>query len=394
MNFDRQTYRLSDTRGLESRFLLIGILGLVFSLLAFIINADRFFQSYLVAYSFWLSLTLGALFFVMLHHLVGAVWSEVLRRLTETVMAVLPWMVILFIPVALGMHSLFSWSRPEVLSHDAALQGKAGYLNRGFFLVRTAGYFVIWILLTRSLYGNSVKQDAGFDPKRIIGLRRVSAPGMILFAFTCSFAAIDWLMALDPHWYSTIFGAYFFSGLVTAFLCFLTLVAIFLGKRDVLSHEITVEHYHDLGKLIFAFMILWAYMAFSQYMLIWYSDIPEETLWFHHRWDGPWKAVSWLIPFTNFTVPFVLLMSRAAKRNLTLLWFISLWLLIFHWLDVSWLVLPTFRQSTPIYSWMDVATTVGIGGIFLWLFWRKLVSQAIVPINNPNLQASIRFVNE
>lgn len=394
MNFDRQTYRLSDTRGLERRFLLIGILGLVFSLLGVIIDADRFFQSYLVAYCFWLSLALGALFFVMLHHLVGAVWSEVLRRLTETVMVVLPWMVIFFIPVALSMRSLFAWSRPEVLFHDAALQGKVGYLNTGFFLVRAAGYFFIWILLVRFLYSNSVQQDSGCDPKRIVRLRRVSALGMILFAFTCSFAAIDWLMALDPHWYSTIFGAYFFSGLVTAFLCFLTLVAIFLGNGGILIHEITVEHYHDLGKLVFAFMILWAYMAFSQYMLIWYSNIPEETLWFHHRWDGPWKPVSWLIPFTNFAVPFVLLMSRAAKRNLKALSFISVWLLIFHWLDVSWLVLPTFRQSTPIYSWMDIATTVGIGGLFLWLFWRKLATRAILPVGNPNLQASIRFVND
>ncbi|MDH4155810.1 MAG: hypothetical protein OEW00_00845 [candidate division Zixibacteria bacterium] len=393
MQFDSRTYRLTD-RGNFGRIAAgAGIVGLVFSGVGYYVDAGQFFFSWLTAVVFWLSIGLGGLFFTMLHHLVGAKWSVVLRRLSENIMSVLPVMALLFIPVLLGLHELFHWSHADAVAADPLLQGKAGYLNITFFVLRLVAYFLIWFVLVYMLNRISAAQDSAYHPSQTRRLRVISAPGIILFAITLTFSAFDWMMSLDAHWYSTIFGVYVFSGSLLAMLSFLTLVVLLLRRNHVLENTITVEHRHDLGKLIFAFTIFWAYMAFSQYFLIWYGNIPEETIWFLHRWDTSWKVVTLLILFGHFVVPFFVLFPHAAKRNPLVLGAMALWILVMHWIDLYWIIMPTLHHHGVHLSWIDPATLVGIGGVFLWYFWRRVASRPLVPIKDPSLEASIRFVN-
>ncbi|GAB4315796.1 MAG: hypothetical protein Kow0074_03560 [Candidatus Zixiibacteriota bacterium] len=388
MTIDPTTYRWTGNRP-GVRALMIGAIGLVLGVLAYANDAPRFFHSYLTAYMFWLTIGLGALFFVMLEYLVAAQWSVALRRLVESVMMVIPFMALFFIPIAFGMHDLFHWSHADAVAHDELLQHKEPFLNPVFFGIRAVIYFAVWFALAFSLHRASVADDSGYDEKRRLRTRRIAAGGMILFAFTTTFAAFDWLMSLDAHWYSTIFGAYIFAGAVVGTLCFVTLILIFLRRKGILSDVITVEHFNDLGKLTFAFMIFWAYMAFSQYFLIWYANIPEETIWFAHRWVGSWKVVSLLLVFGHFVIPFFLLLPKTWKRNLTFLGGMSIWLLAMHWVDLYWIVLPGLLKDGARISWMDPVLMVGIGGIFVGLFWRQFSANALVPVGDPKLTKSI-----
>jgi hypothetical protein len=393
MKIDRETYRFTDPGSFGKLALLAGVIGLALSGYGYVQDKQQLFYSYLTAYVFWLTIGWGALFFIMLHHLVNASWSVVLRRLSESVMMTLPFMLVLFIPIGLGLHELYEWSHTDLVATDEILQKKAAYLNVGFFSVRVFTYFAVWILLSGLLYKYSLAQDRGHHPRLVSRMKRVSAVGMVLFAYTSTFAAFDWMMSLDAHWYSTIFGAYTYSGSFLAALCFITLVTIYQKKRGVLSDLVTVEHYHDLGKLTFAFIIFWAYMAFSQYFLIWYANIPEETVWYLQRWQGSWKVVSLVIVFGHFAVPFVALITRAAKRSTVVMAAAAVWILLMHWVDIYWLVQPNLHPHGAQPSWMDLTTMVGVGGLFLWFFWRRFSTHPVVPVNDPALEESIGFVN-
>jgi len=393
MHTDPTTYRLDKPGKTGTIALLAGLLGMVLCALAYAVDAERFFHAYLVAFAFWLAIGLGALFFVMLHHLTGAVWSVVIRRIAESLMTPLPLMAVFFVPILFGSRSLFPWLRPEPLAADSILQGNKAYLTLIFFLARASLYFAIWFLLTRSLWRASLQQDAGHTLDLIRRFRRISAVGMILLTFTATFATIDWLMSLDPHWYSTVFGVYYGAGAMLAAVVVLTVLALYLRTQEVLRQEITVEHYHDLGKLMFAFMILWAYMSFSQYFLIWYANIPEETEWFKHRWTGIWKPLSLIVVVGHFGIPFLALMSRPAKRNLAVLAFFSLWLLLMRWLDLYWIVMPTLETESSSVSWIDIPPMLAIGGIFVWFAWRQFAAHPVVPVGDPNLAASKQFIN-
>ncbi|MDH3889470.1 MAG: hypothetical protein OEV49_00160 [candidate division Zixibacteria bacterium] len=393
MKLDQNTFRLTDKGKLGSVSLVIGLIGLAATSLGYFTDTKQFYHSYLVAFAFWVSIGLGGLFFTMLHHLVNAEWSTVLRRWSESVAATLPLMAVFAIPVLLGMGELYHWSHVEVVANDAILTQKAPYLNPTFFVIRSIGYFVIWSILALSLYRTSLKQDSGHSASLTQRFRRISAPGMILFALTLSFASFDWLMSLDAHWYSTIFGVYFFTGSLLAVLSFMVLIGIHLRRRSVLNEVVTIEHYHDLGKLLFGFIIFWAYMGFSQYMLIWYANIPEETIWFHHRWYSGWRWVSLLMIFGHFVLPFVVLITRASKRNLIVLGSMAVWVLLMRWVDLHWLVFPTLHEHSPHLSWMDLTSIVGVGGIFVWYFWRKYSSHPVIPMGDPSLKNSMKFEN-
>jgi hypothetical protein len=301
---------------------VLGVIGLAAGVLLIFVTDEgrpRFFHAYLVSFCYFLSLALGALFFVALQHLTRSGWSVVVRRLAEGIAATLPVLAVLCIPVLLGMHDLYHWTHSDAVAGDSLLQWKQPYLNTPFFIVRVVVYFVVWTLLAWFFLTASVRQDATGDVRLTLRMQAASAPAMVLYAITVTFAAFDLLMSLDPHWYSTIFGVYYFAGSVVGFFALLALVVYLLQRAGRLTRAITIEHYHDLGKLIFAFVVFWAYIAFSQYLLIWYANIPEETVWYLRRQSGSWAAVSLVLLFAHFVVPFVALLSRVSKRRKSLL---------------------------------------------------------------------------
>lgn len=367
---------------------LIGAVGIALCLFGWMQNPAQFFHSWLAAAAFWLSVTLGALFFTMLHHLTAAQWSTVIRRFFENLGLLLPLQLILFLPLFGGMGELYHWSHADAVAQDHLLQLKAPYLNVPFFIVRTLVYFVIWSLLAWRLWLLSVRQDQKSEAAHLVSLKRLSAPGMILFAITFTFASFDWLMSLDAHWYSTIFGVYTFSGAIVALLATVILILFGLQKYGHLRQEIGAEQFHDLGRLLFAFTVFWAYMAFSQYFLIWYGNIPEETIWFTHRWHGSWKAVTLLLVLGHFLVPFVILMTRWAKRSRLALPVLAAWLLFMHWVDLQWLVMPTLHPHDYHFSWQDVVTLAAMGGILAFFFIRLLARRSMVPVAAADLHGA------
>jgi hypothetical protein len=308
-------------------------------------------------------------------------------------MMTLPYMAALFIPALVGMHTLYHWSHPEAVMHDPLLLAKSGYLNPTFFTIRTVFFFGIWSLLAIKLHGLSLKQDKGDTQAIGDAMRRTSAWGMLLFAVTVTYAGYDWLMSLNPHWFSTIFGVYFFAGGLLSVIAFMTLVALALRRKGILAETITVEHYHDLGKLLFAFTVFWTYIGFSQYFLIWYGNVPEETVWYLARWEGSWKFVSMVILFGHFVLPFIALLFRFTKRTPTSLWIIASWILLMHWVDMYWLVYPTLLEKGASITWIEPATMLFVGGLFLWAFWGRFARNPLVPVNDPKLAGSINHVN-
>lgn len=393
MEFNAQTYTFTNPGRFGRTMTIVGVAGVLLSLLGLLLNPGQFYFSWLVAFSFWVTIALGGLFAVMIHWLTGATWSVVVRRIGEAVMATLPWFVLPAIVVLLGAHHIYSWSDPAEIAAEPGLLKKVAYLNVPFFTIRAIFYFAVWSFLALRLRKLSLAQDAGWSPDAKHKFLTTSAPGTIAYALTVTFAGFDWWMSLQPLWYSTIYGVYFFSGGIMSIMAMYALVVHGLHAQGVLTREITVEHKHDIGKLLFAFMVFWAYMALSQYLLIWYANLPEETTFFKARWIGSWKPVSVFLAVGGFAIPFVLLMSRTTKRSRWGLSIFAIWLLAMHWVDTYWNVMPVFHKQGVVLSWMDLTTFVGIGGLFLALFWRFYTGAPLLPVSDPKLQDSIEFVN-
>lgn len=354
---------------------------------------SRFFHSYLVAYSFFLTIALGALFFTILQHLVGAVWSVVVRRLAEIITQTFPLLAVLYlviaIPPLMDKDVLYSW----VSSEEHLVHAKQGWLNAPFFLIRGIIYFAVWIGVSRFFYRRSVEQDDKPDPMVSAKLRKIAAPSMFLFAFTTAFAGFDLLMSLHPAWYSTMFGVYFFAGCCISIMATLAVFALGLQGKGRLTRSINVEHYHDIGKWLFAWIFFWAYVAFSQFMLIWYADLPEETAWYRPRIHSSWNMFSLTLLFGHWAFPFVSLLTRQTKRHLNLLLFFAFWMLLMHYIDLYWLVMPEFSPSgfepQATHLLMDLANVVGIGGLFVG--WIAFVAQRsrLIPVGDPRLGESL-----
>ncbi len=369
---------------------LIAVSGWVASAVAFRLDPARFDASYLVAIVFFLTLTLGALFFVMLQHLTGAAWSVTMRRMAENVMVTIPVGVLLFVPIAAGLPRLYEWARPEVVAADPILQGKAAFLNPQFFLLRTTAYFALWTLWAWRLYRKSVR---GTGLAACQSSQRWSAPGMLVLTVTVALASFDWLMSLDPHWYSTMFGVYVYSGAALAFIAALILILLAFRRADVLRYSVNHEHYHDLGKWLLALTVFWAYIAFSQYMLIWYANLPEETAWFRDRLVGSWRGVSLLLVFGHFLVPFFVLLSRAAKRRLGLLAAAAAWVLFMQYTDLYWIAMPRFSKSGVTPHWADLAALTAVGATFGLAFWSRLRAHPLAPVNDIRFEKALEFTN-
>jgi hypothetical protein len=356
-------------------------------------NPKQFFFSWLVSFLFFLSLALGALFFVLIQYATQGGWGIVLRRIGETVFVTLPVMAALFLPLLFGLHDLYEWAHPGAADHDALLRWKEPYLNVSFFLIRAALYFGIWSFIALLYYRGSRGQDATGDPGVSARLRRLAGPAIIVLALTQTFASIDWIMSLTPHWYSTIFGVYFFAGSFVGFIALLSVVAVAMRRAGLLDTVISAEHLHDVGKLLFGFTAFWAYIAFSQFFLMWYANLPEETIWYKARMEGSWMTVSLFLMAGHFGVPFFYLMGRAVKRRGSTLAVGGAWLLAMHFMDLYWQVMPTLHPEGVRPSALDLAAFVAVGGCFVaaasWLMRR----QALVPLRDPRLAESLAFEN-
>lgn len=372
---------------------LIGTLGLVVSLVLRAGDSKQFAFSWLVAFLFFLSLALGALFFVLIHFATQAGWGIVVRRLAENTMGTLPLFALLFVPVTLGMGELFPWIHEIAVGNDHVLNGKAPYLNTPFFVGRAVAYFACWTAIAMYYVRRSRVQDGTRNEAISLSLRRFSGPAIIVLALTQSFAAIDWIMSLDPHWYSTIFGVYWFAGSFVSFFAFLTLMVLLLRRAGLMGNAVGSEHFHDLGKLLFAFTVFWAYIGFSQYFLIWYGNIPEETIFFRDRLVGSWRSVSLLLGAGHFVIPFFFFMPRTIKRHPALLAVGALWLLLMHGVDLYWLVMPSLHPEGVALGSLDIATFLAVGGFFVAVVSWLMLGSPLVPVGDPRLSESLSFEN-
>lgn len=379
--------------------LIILSLGvLVFWGIQYTHNPSRAMYGYLFGFIFTLSLGLGALVFVLIQHVTRAGWSVAVRRISEDVIALMPLFILLFIPIALSTHEIFPWTHADHI--DEMLRRKLPYLNEKFFLMRSFGYLLVWAVMGVWFYRVSLAQDFGgrFELTRI--MQAVSAPGVIIYGLSLTFASFDWIMSLQPHWYSTIFGVCFFAGCFLFALAFITLIAMCLQNAGLLKNVITSEHYHDLGKLMFAFTIFWAYVNFSQFMLYWYASIPEEIEFFTHRMHNGWEIISWAIPITNFVLPFLLLMSRSLKRIRLGLALNSLYVIAAHLLNIYWLIIPAYSDPAihhgpaPLHvALVDILALFGIFGLFLGAFLFVLARHKVLAVGDPRLKESLAFEN-
>lgn len=359
--------------------------------------------SFLIAFWWGLSISLGGLFFVTLQHLTQANWSVVVRRIAEvfasTVPIFIPLSLVFVLPMLMGNGMLYPWADPEIVAADHLLHEKAGYLNVWFFLGRLVFYFGVWWIFSALFLRRSVQQDESGKPELTKKLWGVSAPGMILFALTITFAAVDLVMALQPDWFSTIFGVYIFAGSVQAIYSFMALSLFWLQGNGRLRESVTQDHFHDLGKMMFAFIVFWAYIAFSQFMLIWYANIPEETFWFVQRTsngstgENVWLGVAWFLLIANFAIPFLGLMSRHVKRNRFGLAFWAVWLLVMHYVDLYWLIMPAYTRSEIPVSVMDLCNWVGILGLLVAAATFRARNLNLRPTKDPNLAKSLAFEN-
>jgi hypothetical protein len=348
--------------------------------------------AYLTAFIFTVSVGLGALFFVLIQHATGARWSIVLRRIGEQLMMTIPLSAVLFIPILLFLiPDLYAWSHPE---HAAAGPVGAYYLNIPLFTLRSILYFIVWIFLAMKLKSLSLLQDATGDRRIKRKMAAISSVGLVLYALTITFAAFDWLMSLGPHWYSTIYGVYYFAGAAVAGLAALILLAAAVVRSGDVGEAITTEHFHDLGKLMFGFVVFWAYIAFSQLLLIWMANLPEETRWFHDRWSIPgWKAVSYVLLFGHFVLPFLFLLPRTIKRLRPTLIFGAIWMLAAHFVDMFYLVMPAFSPDRVPLSFREPLLAFGMLLVVFSYFFYLLRHDALVPVRDPALTRSMAFEN-
>ncbi|HXG54623.1 MAG TPA: hypothetical protein VNJ03_04530 [Vicinamibacterales bacterium] len=371
---------------LQQRGLIIGVIGLAAGAFGLFTNRDQFFQSWLIGFIFCLGLSIGSLALLMLQHLSGGQWGLVGRRVFEAAARTMPLVALFFVPILFAMPTLFKWARPEIVATDAILQAKAPYLNVPFFTGRAALYFAFWILCAWLLNKWSGAQDRGeesTDPAGMVRFRKLSAPGLLFLVLTLTFAVTDWVMSLDPHWYSTIFGLLFTAGFGLSALAFTIFVLATIGPEGALAGRLKPRHFHDLGKLLLAFTMLWAYLNFSQFLIIWSGNLPEEIPWYLERIRGPWGYVALLLVFGHFGLPFLLLLSQDLKKNSRWLARVAIFILLMRLVDIIWLVGPTFGHHTIPIHWMDIAVPAGLVGIWLFLFTRHLRSRALMPLNDP-----------
>ena len=384
-NLDLSTPPVVKTIG--QRSLIIGVISAVISVLLAVKSPDDFFQAYLLGIMMWLGVTLGSMAILMLRHLTKGAWGMVIRRILGAAMRTISLVTVLFVPIGvevyLGHHHLYPWLDPAKIAADTHLRWIAGkYLNAPGFIARAALYFLIWNVISFFLTKWSREQDSPSAPDHTLRFKAVSGPGILLYAFTLSFAAIDWVMSLDPSWISTIYGLLILIGQLLSALCFAIVVERILFRYKPMSELLKREQVHDHGKFMLAFIMVWAYFSFSQWLIIWAGNLPDEITWYIKRLNHGWGFVGLLLVIGQFALPFVFLLSRSLKRDISKLVWLAVWVMLMRWVDLYWIIEPNFSTTFHV-TLAEIVVPVAMGGLWLWYFCRNLAAMPLVPAYDP-----------
>jgi hypothetical protein len=380
-NLDLQAPPIVKTIG--QRSLIVGVVFSVIALLLAFLRPDEFFRAYLISYMDWLGVGLGSMAILMLRHLTGGGWGMVIRRVLGAAMRTVPWMLLLLIPIFFAMPRLYLWARPLDAIANPHLrehleQLTKSYLSVSGFIIRAVIYFIIWGILIFLLTKWSAEQDHPPVRDNSARFKAVSGPGLILYAFTISFAGIDWVMSIDPSWISTIFGLVLLAGEVLSAVCFAVIVERILFRYRPMSELLKPSFVQDHGNLMLTFIMVWAYFSFSQLLIIWSGNLPEEITWYFRRLNGGWGFIGLFLVIFHFAVPFAILLSRQFKRDVTRLVWLASWLLVTRYFDLLWMIEPNFSQTFRI-TLADLVLPFAIGGLWMALFCRNLSSMPLLP---------------
>lgn len=381
---------MNDAEALRARFdkaqrraLIVGLVAALPLVAGAFFSTRQFFEAYLYGYTIWLGLSLGSLGILILHHLVSGHWGNLIQRIVESGARLLVLMALLFLPIVLGMHHLYPWTDHAYVEASHVLHQKSGYLNIPFFLARATLYFLMWIGMAFWLSKTSRLQDSSADVTLVRKMKIFSGPSLVLFVLTVTFASVDWLMSLEPEWYSVIFGMQTIVGAVLTTLAFAIVVVRLLADREPISGVITTRHIHHLGNLLMAFTILWAYMAFSQFLIIWSGNLPEDNMYYLRRLGTGWNVVALILLIGHFFVPLLVLLSRRVKRAIHSLALIAAGIFVMRFVDWFWLIMPAFSHEAFRFHWLDLVAPVAIGGIWVAAFIWQVKGQPLVPLHDP-----------
>lgn len=373
---------------LQTRALGAGALGVAALAAGYFLAPQHFYRAYLTGWLLWFGIAAGLFVLGMLNHVSGGLWGVMMRRVSEASGRTLPFFLIASIPILLGLEELFPWARPEAAT-DALIQHKAAYLNSEGFVIRLVVYFVLWSGLAFALSSLSRKQDR--EPSEALSsrMKKLSAAGLVIWVLTGTLASVDWIMSLDPHWFSSLFGVAFVAGQGLSGFCFIVLFMLYLRQGQPFDRLVKPKLFHDYGKLMLAFIMLWAYFMVSQYLIIWSGNLPEEITWYIDRNANGWKLISVLLVVGHFALPFVLLLSQDLKAQARRLRWVAVWVLAMRWLDFYWQVTPTFSHEQVVFHWLDVAAPLGVGGVWVWLLVSQFKGRPALPVEDPILKEAV-----